>query len=247
MTAPVIDAGDDLPLTLPALLRARAAAHGPRVLLACDDDVLTYADADARSAALAHGLLAAGAGKGTHVGILHPNGSAFVVAWLAATRIGAVAVPLSTFSTGTELRGLLRNADVAILLCAASYRSHDYAAVLSDAIPELDPTPPPPLFVESLPVLRRIAFDAPAARVHADASLRSLVELGRAVSPAALESMEAVVSPGDRFTIVHTSGSTADPKGVIHTHGALIRHLDNLNQLRRYTAEEVLFSNSPFF
>ena len=60
MTAPVIDAGDDLPLTLPALLRARAAAHGPRVLLACDDDVLTYADADARSAALARGLLAAG-------------------------------------------------------------------------------------------------------------------------------------------------------------------------------------------
>ena len=34
--------------------------------------------------------------------------------------------------------------------------------------------------------------------------------------------------------IVHTSGSTSEPKGVIHAHGALIRHLDNLNQLRRY-------------
>jgi acyl-CoA synthetase (AMP-forming)/AMP-acid ligase II len=34
---------------------------------------------------------------------------------------------------------------------------------------------------------------------------------------------------------------------VIHTHGALIRHLDNLNELRRYTPDEVLFSNSPFF
>ena len=34
---------------------------------------------------------------------------------------------------------------------------------------------------------------------------------------------------------------------MIHQHGPLIRHLDNLNQLRRYTADEVLFSNSPFF
>ena len=46
---------------------------------------------------------------------------------------------------------------------------------------------------------------------------------------------------------MHTSGSTGEPKGVIHTHGALIRHLDNLNQIRRYTPDEVLFSNSPFF
>ena len=49
------------------------------------------------------------------------------------------------------------------------------------------------------------------------------------------------------MVIVHTSGSTSEPKGVIHTHGTLIRHLDNLNQLRRYTPDEVLFSNSPFF
>ena len=37
------------------------------------------------------------------------------------------------------------------------------------------------------------------------------------------------------------------PQGVIHCHGALIRHLDNLNEIRRYAPDEVLFSNSPFF
>jgi acyl-CoA synthetase (AMP-forming)/AMP-acid ligase II len=49
------------------------------------------------------------------------------------------------------------------------------------------------------------------------------------------------------MVIVHTSGSTSEPKGVIHQHGPLIRHVDNLNELRRYTEHEVLFSNSPFF
>ena len=46
-------------------------------------------------------------GKGTHVGLLLPNGADFVVAWLAAARIGAVTLPFSTFSTPTELAGLL--------------------------------------------------------------------------------------------------------------------------------------------
>lgn len=247
MTAATIDAGDGLPLTIPALLRARALARGTSVLLACDDDILTYAAAEHGSAALARGLLAAGVGKGTHVGLLHPNGSEFVVAWLAAARIGAVSVPLSTFSTSAELRVLLRNADVALLLCASSYRSHDYVALLRGAVPKLDLGMAPPLFDDSLPVLRRIAFVDPGEGVDPTWSMRWIEECGQSIAPSVLAAAEAVVYAGDRLTIVHTSGSTGEPKGVIHTHGALIRHLDNLNQIRRYTSDEVLFSNSPFF
>ena len=42
--------------------------------------------------------------------------------------------------------------------------------------------------------------------------------------------------PSDRMVIVHTSGSTSAPKGVIHQHGSLIRHLGNLNELRALRA-----------
>jgi acyl-CoA synthetase (AMP-forming)/AMP-acid ligase II len=247
VTAAAIDAGDGLPLTIPALLHARVAPRGASALLTCDDDLLTYADAERGSAALARGLLAAGAGPATRIGLLFPNGSAFVVGWLAAARIGAVGVPLSTFSTGVELRALLRNADVALLLSASSYRSHDYAAALREAIPELDLGVAPPLFAGALPVLRRIAFADPIAGADSAWSIRSIEDGGHAIDPAVLEAAEAAVRPGDRLAIVHTSGSTGEPKGVIHTHGALIRHLDNLNQIRRYTSGEVLFSNSPFF
>ena len=131
---------------MPALLAERTA-RGDHPLLICDDDVLTYADAAARSAALAKGLLAAGVGKGTHVGLLHPNGSAFVVGWLAATRIGAVALPLSTFSTSAELRTLLRNADIEVLLAARSVRGRDIVRELQEAVPGFDPGEPAPLFL----------------------------------------------------------------------------------------------------
>jgi acyl-CoA synthetase (AMP-forming)/AMP-acid ligase II len=122
MTSPIVDAGDDLPLTVGALLRARAAERGDAVLLVCDDDSLSYAEAEARSAELARALLAHGAGNGTHVGLLLPNGVDFVVSWLAAARIGAVTLPFSTFSTPAELAGLLSGADVDLLLSAETYR-----------------------------------------------------------------------------------------------------------------------------
>ena len=53
---------------------------------------------------LAARLLAAGIGKGSRVGLLYANTPAWVVAWLAAARLGALTVPLSTFAPGPELR-----------------------------------------------------------------------------------------------------------------------------------------------
>jgi acyl-coenzyme A synthetase/AMP-(fatty) acid ligase len=49
------------------------------------------------------------------------------------------------------------------------------------------------------------------------------------------------------MVIVHTSGSTSAPKGVIHQHGPLLGHLDALNQIRGLHAGTRLFSNSPMF
>jgi acyl-CoA synthetase (AMP-forming)/AMP-acid ligase II len=216
------------------LLRDRASKRPDHPLLICDDDVLTYADAASRSAALAKGLLADAAGRGSHVGLLYPNGSAFVVGWLAAARIGAVAVPLSTFSTSDELRTLLCQADIEVLLATPSFRGTDYVQVLRDAVPDFGLSRP--LHAPSTPALRRVDFDDD-----------DLVGAGTDVNDDVLAAAEAGVRPSDRLVIVYTSGSTSDPKGVIHQHGPLIRHLDNLNELRRYREDEVLFSNSPFF
>jgi acyl-CoA synthetase (AMP-forming)/AMP-acid ligase II len=250
MISATVHADDDLPLTVPALLRRQAAARADHALLACDDETLTYAEADRRSATLAKGLLAAGAGKGTHVGILHPNGADFVVSWLAAARIGAVSFPLSTFSTDAELRSLLRGADIEILLATTGYRSRDFVAALREAVPALDLASPPPLLDPVVPALRRVAFDGPVpagAPVPPAWSARALIEAGSGVPDEVLAAAGEAITAADRMVVIHTSGSSSEPKGVIHCHGPLIRHMANLNEIRRYGSEEVLFAPSPFF
>ena len=100
----------------------KPASRGDHPLLICDSERVSYAEAERLSALLSRGLIGLGAGKGTHVGLLYPNGVAFVVGMLAAARIGAVVIPFSTFATARELREQLVDSDTEILLAATSFK-----------------------------------------------------------------------------------------------------------------------------
>jgi acyl-CoA synthetase (AMP-forming)/AMP-acid ligase II len=226
----------DSPPTVAGVLRRQARARAEHPLLVCDHDRISYAEAERRSAELARGLIALGAGKGTHVGLLYPNGTGFVVGMLAAARIGAVVIPFSTFVTAGEMRQQLVDSDTQILLSARSFRSHDYAQRLAQALSEPDFDAVRSLFVAATPQLR-----------HVSISHDPIYELAETVDSELLSAMEDDVDGSDPLAIVYTSGSTSTPKGVVHTHAALLGHQQNLNDIRGLTADDKLFCNSPFF
>lgn len=242
---------DEDTLALPSLLHAGAQQFGEGLLILRDQQRLSYREAEDRSADLARGLIAEGLGKGSRVGILLPNGPDWVVTWLAASRIGAVVIPLSTFYTEPELAWVLRHADIQTLFTLPSYQGNDYLSHLENHAPGLCAQTAGCLAIPELPALRAVhswgnsedgrSWVGRAAEIASDAALRWSGD------PALLEALEQTVTPADPMIVIYSSGSTGPPKGAIHSHGAVIRQATYLSSLRSLGPDDRLYSPMPFF
>jgi acyl-CoA synthetase (AMP-forming)/AMP-acid ligase II len=239
----------DDPPTIPNLVRRAAARYGNDDFVVTPDGALGFADAEVRSRRLARRLLAAGVGKGTRVGMLFPQGPAFVVTLLAVTRIGAVAVPLSTFLQAPELRRAVRFADVDTLLVPADLRGRDTRDLLEGTWPELAGATGSTLFLTAAPYLRHVwALGGPGGRPWlTEAPDVAALDDDTGVGDDLLDEVEAEVRPSDPMVMIHTSGATAEPKAVVHTHGAQVRHGATLARLHGISREARTFTTMPFF
>ena len=233
--------------TVGQVLRDHGRSQGDRLLLVCDAERISYAEADRESARLARGLIAIGAGKGTHVGLLYPNGVSVIVGMLAAARIGAVVVPFSTFATAREIQEQLVGSDVAILLTASSYRSHDYVQRLRKILSAAEFDSEERIFSTAVPQLRCIGVSYAAGADRRTRDIDNIYRLAETVDGELLDAMEDDVDGSDPLAIVYTSGSSSAPKGVVHTHAGMLGHQRNLNRIRGLTAQDKMFCNSPFF
>lgn len=228
------------------LIRSCATWLGDKPFAVLGDDRLSYAEAEARSARLAKGLLASGAGKGTRIGLLAANSPDWIVGWLGITRIGGVAILLNTYSKAGELGWVLRHADAQVLLTVDSHLGHDYLERLEQAIPGLADQAHEQIFLESHPFLRSVWVWGEATRPWA-APVADLEARGGVVTDGLLRECESEVTPADPMVVVYSSGSTSDPKGAIHTHGAAVRHAHNLWQMRDLVEHDVLYTPMPLF
>ena len=211
-----------------ALTEAQARRRGEATAILDRGKALSFAALQAQAERLAGAFLGLGIGPGDRVGLWLPNVPAWLVAFLALARIGAVAVAINLRFRSAELAGILARSGAKALLLWPGFKGGDAAAVL-DEIPR-----------EMLSRLALIAYDegeetrlpGPAHR-YADLAARAPVRLPE---------------PGNRpCAVFTTSGTTKAPKFVLHDQATLLRHARDCVRAFAYDAPDaVVLLGLPF-
>jgi long-chain acyl-CoA synthetase len=194
-------------MALADTLRAARRHHPDKPALIVGDETWSYSRFDVISDRIAGSFLALGIQPGDRIALHFTNSAELVLAYYACFKSGAIAVPLNTRLKGPELQYIL-------LHCAARFYLGE-----------------PELFTEAmtvrseLPQLERVYLTGDSSGITDVYSLRQLSNGSMTTDrfPEIHSDAPAV--------ILYTSGTTARPKGVTHTHATLESTIANY---RRY-------------
>jgi long-chain acyl-CoA synthetase len=177
---------------------------------------------------MAKGLAQAGLKRGDHLVVIGDNRPRLYAAMLATQSLGGIPVPLYQDAVAAEFVFPITNAEVRFAVV------EDQEQV--DKLLEIRP---------QCAALGHIWFDDPRGLRNYDepglAPLDALLQAGTGADAAWLESQLAHVQPHDVAAMFFTSGTTGNPKGVVHTHFSLLDRAAAGARFDKLTdAEEVL-------
>ncbi len=215
-----------------AVLREQVRARGDEPFVVHGDRRLTFADVEDDARALAAALHHLGVEPGDRIAVDLPNWPEFVVALLAAARLGCVVVPLNPDYTARELGFMLRNSEAVVVVAAERFGGTDYLELFES-------------FLFDLPDLQYLATVGEEDLWYDDRifQFEDLVSSGRGRDLPRPE-----VDPAeDTFAILYTPGTTGKAKGVMLSHANLVRTARATADALSLRPDDVTLCSVPLF
>lgn len=211
---------------LPDLLAATAQRHGGRDAVVMDGRRLSYAALEDGANRLARSLAAHGVRRGDRVGLWLPKSPEAVVALWGILKAGAAYVPVDPGAPPARLGFIARDGGIAGLVTRA------------DRAPGLDEA-----FAAGAP-MRALWFADDPADPPRIAGLPGVPWGALAAEPAT--GAGTAPAADDLAYILYTSGSTGEPKGVMHTHASALAFVEWAADRFGVGPEDRIAGHAPF-
>ncbi|GLW06576.1 fatty-acyl-CoA synthase [Microtetraspora sp. NBRC 13810] len=182
----------------------------------------TYAELDAEVNRVALGLMARGVAKGDRVGIWAPNCAEWTFVQYATAKIGAVLVTVNPAYRAHELRHVVEQSGMKLLVSATAHRTSDYRAMVCE-----------------------IGFTGVV--YIGEPGWETLLDGGAALGRAALRERMATLSFDDPINIQYTSGTTGFPKGATLSHHNILNNGFFVGEMIGYTEHDRICLPVPLY
>lgn len=179
---------------------------------------------------IAMGLVRLGVGRNDVVSVQLPNGWAFTATYLACSRIGAVLNPLMPIFRERELSFMLAHAASKVFIVPKTYRGFDFEKMAMG-------------LKHSLPALQHVVV----LGGHQTNSFHSLLSGPTWENEPDARARLSAERPGpdDITQLMYTSGTTGEPKAVMHSANTLLANVIPCAAQLRLGADDVLLVASP--